>query len=91
MFADVSNPGPFSLSISKGAIMNGGSVGALVGLLGLAVLSRFALLKLADCGRMVPGVSAATYPEVGEAAFGKAGRVAAWFGMLAMTLGVRSS
>lgn len=71
--------------------MNGGSVGALVGLLGLAVLSRFALLKLADCGRMVPGVSAATYPEVGEAAFGKAGRVAAWFGMLAMTLGVRSS
>ena len=53
-----------------------------------ALFPRFALLKLADCGRMVPGIEKATYPEVGEAAFGKAGRIAAWFGMLAMTLGV---
>lgn len=37
---------------------------------------------------MVPGIEKATYPEVGEAAFGKVGRLAAWFGMLAMTLGV---
>ena len=30
----------------------------------------------------------ATYPEIGQAAFGMPGKIVAWFGMLAMTVGV---
>ena len=40
----------------------------------------------ADCKRRAP-----TFPEVGQAAFGTAGKLVAWFGVVAMSLGVCGS
>uniref|UniRef100_A0A7S2Q7P2 Amino acid transporter transmembrane domain-containing protein n=1 Tax=Zooxanthella nutricula TaxID=1333877 RepID=A0A7S2Q7P2_9DINO len=82
--------GAASFALPK-AFSDGGLVGASVGIVVLAFFSHFALSRLARCSHLVPGGSRPTYPAVGQAALGAVGRFLAWFGMLAMTLGVCGS
>merc|ERR1719356_573238 len=82
--------GAASFALPK-AVNDGGLLGASLGIVVLAFLSHFALSRLARCSHLVPGGCKPTYPMIGAAALGLPGRIVAWFGMLAMTLGVCGS
>lgn len=69
------------------AFMQAGFIGSLAGVVVLALLSYFALGKLAICGRLVEGKQFPTYPTMAYKACGPFGAFAAWFGCAAMTLG----
>jgi len=80
------------------AFAQAGVVGGTVGVLFLAVLSTFSLQKLAHCSsltmdRWQPTKQrrAPTYPDVGREALGTVGSFLAWFGVVAMSLGVCGS
>jgi len=78
-----------------GAFKNGGLVGSTVGVLFLACLSSFSLGILAECSdltlQLTEDGKKPIYPNVGLAAAGKLGYGVAWFGVIAMTLGVCGS
>ena len=64
-----------------------------VGVLFLALLSMFSLDRLSRCSVLTADKNGRTktFPEIGRAAYGKTGYVMAWFGMIAMSLGVTGS
>ena len=68
-------------------------MGSTVGVLFLAFLSMFSLDRLSRCSvlTMDKNGRTKTFPEIGRAAYGKTGYVMAWFGMIAMSLGVTGS
>jgi amino acid permease len=72
------------------AFSKGGLVGSMVGVLGLALMSSFSLGRLAECPNF-SRCGSTTYPELGREAFGDVGFALAWFGTIAMTLGVCGS
>eukprot|EP00494_Astrolonche_serrata_P033649 UN33918 len=57
----------------------------------MAFFSHFTLTILAKAGHIVKGNSLPTYPELANAAFGWRGKLFAWFGIMAMTIGVCGS
>eukprot|EP00040_Diaphanoeca_grandis_P031636 m.189718 g.189718 ORF g.189718 m.189718 type:complete len:203 (-) comp32385_c1_seq1:1212-1820(-) len=73
------------------AFMQAGFLGSIIGVVILALLSQFALTRLAVCGRLVPNIPYPTYPQVGYQAFGNTGAFVAWFGAIAMSVGVCGS
>ena len=78
------------------AFSQAGVAGAIVGIVVLACISSFSLQRLARCSDLLPPRSAAadgpcTVYVVGAAACGRWGAAAAWFGLVAMTLGVCGS
>ena len=68
-------------------------MGSTVGVLFLALLSMFSLDRLSRCSvlTMDKNGRTKTFPEIGRAAYGQTGYVMAWFGMIAMSLGVTGS
>ena len=60
------------------AVMQGGLIGSVAGIVVLALLSHFSLVRLALCGHLVHGDVTPTYPAVGAAAFGLIGKILAW-------------
>ena len=60
----------------------------------LAAVSSFSLRRLAYCCELMPLSAASatgspfTYYKIGEVAAGRPGKYLAWFGLVAMTLGV---
>ncbi|KAL6073321.1 Transmembrane amino acid transporter protein [Balamuthia mandrillaris] len=88
------------------AFKEAGLLGGCLGLLVLAFFSFYTLIILAKCGRFAASLlhkqtatkenhsrssKVITYPDIGRACFGRAGAFAAWFGILAMTVGVCGS
>jgi len=79
------------------AFSDAGTVGAIVGVCLLAVLSSFSLRRLAHCCELMPRNLASrsgspfTYYQIGQEAFGRFGAATALFGVVAMTLGVCGS
>ena len=82
------------------AFAEAGAAGGVIGVVVLAILSTFSLQKLARCSSLVLEQRLAakqatgimpTYPDVGRAAFGPFGGFLAWFGVVAMSLGVCGS
>eukprot|EP01084_Bolivina_argentea_P239155 401965_1 len=73
------------------AISQAGSIGGGVSLLILAWLTSYTLTWLAECGHYHPSILKPTYPEIARYAFGNIGFYIAWFGILAMTIGVCGS
>ncbi len=80
------------------AVMQAGWLVALLSILVLAVISRYTLVQLAQCGHLASKLiqsrslekpnSAPTYPQVGYVAFGLFGSLISYFGIFAMSLGV---
>lgn len=64
--------------------------GGIAGILFLAVWSYYTLIILAKCGHLTHMVQP-TYPMIGREAFGRPGEFFAWFGIIAMTVGVCGS
>merc|ERR1712166_1583741 len=75
------------------AFSHGGTVGSVVGVCMLAALASFSFRKLCACSDLARGIdpAPATYPSLGYLACGWWGWALAWFGTLAMTLGVCGS
>lgn len=73
------------------AFMQAGVVGSVLGVCCLAVLSRISLNILASTAHLVRGNGRPTYPAIGREAFGPAGAIIAWLGIIFMTLGVCGS
>lgn len=65
-------------------------MGAIVGIVVLCALSNFTLRLLARCGHLTIA-KFPTYPDLGREAMGPVGAFLAWFGVIAMTLGVCGS
>lgn len=75
------------------AFKQGGWLGALFGVLALFIISNFTLRILVLNGHLSACVTNPfpSYPDIGTAAFGRVGNALAWFGVLAMTIGVCGS
>ncbi len=83
------------------AFAESGAVGGVVGVLVLAAFSMFSLQRLAMCSTLIleqrvkkgedEDKAAPTFPDVGLEAMGMPGKVMAWFGVVAMSLGVCGS
>lgn len=75
------------------AFAQAGVAGSIIGILILAALSLFSLNRLSICSVLVSSRDgrALTYPEIGRQAFGRAGYLISWFGVVAMSLGVCGS
>lgn len=86
--------GAASFELPK-AFEQAGVLGSIIGIIFLATASSFSLKRLAQCAHLVPVAlrnnGVLTYPAVGREACGALGEAAAWFGVLAMTLGVCGS
>jgi len=82
--------GAASFELPK-AVSDGGLFGACLGIVFLAFLCHFSLSRLARCSHLVSNTTKPTYPMIGAEACGLIGKVVAWFGMLAMTVGVCGS
>ena len=73
------------------AILDAGWLAGLLLILAIALISYYTLITLARCGHLVSERTrdaAPTYPSLGRAAFGAPGSAVAYFGVLAMTVGV---
>lgn len=78
------------------AVFQAGWVVALISIVILAVISRYTLIQLTQCGHLASKLSqsravensAPTYPQVGFEAFGLLGSLISYFGIAAMSLGV---
>jgi amino acid permease len=75
------------------AVLQAGWLVALFSILILAVISRYTLVQLTQCGHLAASLSSQknsspTYPQVGFQAFGWPGAVISYFGIAAMSLGV---
>ena len=73
------------------AFKQAGAVLAGISLILLAIMTNYTLKWLAMCGHYHPRIVKPTYPEIAQHAFGKIGFIIAWFGILAMTIGVCGS
>ncbi len=76
------------------AVMQGGWIVSLFGILILAAVSFYTLVLLTRCGHLTSELDrkpTPTYPEIGRCAFGLPGAIIAYFGIFAMTLGVVGS
>ena len=67
-----------------------GKVGAVVGIVTVAVLSNWTFIYLGELSQIC-GINRPTYPQIGRVCMGPVGEYLVWFGMAMMTVGVVGS